>query len=69
VQKALPERAIDVAFIDHVGKLFETFCADIKMARSSKSTIDHARKQFAEAFQLAVTTHTEMINHLSQCPL
>lgn len=66
MRKELPQRAIDDAFANHVGKLFETFCADIKTAHSSGSPIDHARKQFIASFQLAVTTHTEMMNHI-QC--
>jgi hypothetical protein len=74
VQRNLPTRAIDNAFIAHVGKLFDRFCADLEIEaatdpdeiRSSKTP--SARSRFERSFAFARTTHTQMMDHLNSLP-
>lgn len=64
MERALPKRAIDHAFITHTIGLFERFNADIKVQTADKRGLEHCRKQFIESFTYARTTHAEMIKHL-----
>lgn len=62
MQRALGVKAIDNAFIQQVDRIFMRMYADIK----SGTDIDHARKQHMGDFDHAVTTHSEMMNHLKE---
>lgn len=63
---SLEQQAVDLAFISHVGKLFETFCAAIKLEPEYVSVRSHARQEFEKDYAFARLTHQEMIKHLDK---
>jgi hypothetical protein len=72
MQRTLPARAIDNAFIVHVGGLFDRFCSDLEIeskanpdeARSSSTP--SARARFERSFGFARATHSQMMEHLDK---
>lgn len=70
MQRSLSLKAIDSAFIAHVGKLFETFCLDLQTEASAASEearhskLPSARARFERSFAFARTTHSQMTEHV-----
>lgn len=70
MQRTLPVRAIDEAFVSHVGRLFDQFCHGIEneanMPNASVQATISAREKFESSFRFARITHAEMIDHLDK---
>jgi hypothetical protein len=66
MRAALAQQAVDTAFINHVGKLFDRYCANIREEKGARvPSNSHARIAFQEEYALAITTHTEMSEHVN----
>lgn len=72
VQRDLPAKAIDNAFVQYVGKLFEKFCADLETEaltpaeHLSNSVLPSAQARFERSFGFARMTHSKMLATLEQ---
>jgi len=70
VQKQLPIKAIDNAFINHVGKLFDRLVNDLETEAGANqeelrnSRIPPARSRFERSFAFARQAHSQMIEHI-----
>lgn len=67
------ELSIDSAFIRHIEKLFDKFAADLQVEANTApaelyahSSIPNARARCANAFDIALLTHTEMMKVLKE---
>ena len=64
------ELAIDSALIRHVEKLFETFASDVELELNANpdelrnSATPSAKRRFERKFDIAVLTHSEMVDVL-----
>jgi hypothetical protein len=66
MRTALAQQAVDAAFINHVGKLFDRYCENIRQEKATRvPSNSHARLAFQEEYAYAVTTHTEMSEHVT----
>jgi hypothetical protein len=64
VNNQLPLRAIDYAFTQHMCKLFEDYCEDVKQSLRDKRDADHARNQFKTKYGYATTAYREMVRYV-----
>lgn len=66
MRTTLAQQAVDAAFINYVGDLFKRYCENIRQEKGARNPANsHARTTFEEEYALAVTTHTEMSEHVN----
>jgi hypothetical protein len=55
----LAQRALDYAFVEHVSRLFNTFCEDLKREAKYERSTSHALSEFVKNYGVAKLAHTE----------